>query len=281
MPLPYTPLPIAPDRKRPAVFADEGDAFLGALPTFGSEMAAIGAQAETNAATAAADAATATAAANSATASAVSAINAPGTNATSTTSLTVGTGSKSLTVQTGKSFVVGQFVVIASTASPANYMIGQITAYTSGTGALVVNAVTVGGSGTLAAWTISLCAPGFVGGTLTTALDEAPPVTLASAATVDIGSAASNTINITGTTTITALGTDTAGAFRRLVFAASLLLTHNNTSLILPGATSLQVSAGDVVEFVSLGSGNWKCLAYSPNVSPGLTSMLQFSQGII
>lgn len=281
MPLPYTPLPQAPDRKRPTTFADEGDAFLGALPTFGEEMAAIGAQAEANAATAAIDAATATSAANSATASAISAINAPGTNATSTTSMTVGTGSKSLTVQTGKSFVVGQFVVIASTASPTNYMIGQITAYTSGTGALVVNVTSTGGSGTQAAWTISICAPGFVGGTLTSALDEAPQVTLASAATVDIGAAAANTINITGTTTITSFGTDTPGAMRRLVFAASLTVVHNGTSLVLPGATSLQVSAGDVLEVVSLGSGNWRFIGYTPNVSPFQGHYLMVSQGII
>ncbi|MFN9251587.1 MAG: hypothetical protein ACK58O_11110, partial [Brevundimonas sp.] len=75
----------------------------------------------------------------SASSSAATAVNAPGTSATSTTSLTIGTGSKSLTVQTGKRFVIGQWVTITSTASPANWMHGQITAYTSGTGALLVN----------------------------------------------------------------------------------------------------------------------------------------------
>ena len=77
-------------------------------------------------------------------------------SATSATSLTVGTGSKSLTIEAGKSFVVGQPVVIASTASPTNYMTGQVTSYNSGTGALVVNATAIGGSGTVAAWTISI-----------------------------------------------------------------------------------------------------------------------------
>jgi hypothetical protein len=101
-------------------------------------------------ATAAADSASAAAA------SATSALNAPGTNATSTTSLTVGTGSKSLTIQTGKAYSIGQVVVIASTASPGNQMTGIITAYTSGTGALVVDVQQTLGSGTLAAWTISL-----------------------------------------------------------------------------------------------------------------------------
>lgn len=77
-------------------------------------------------------------------------------SATSATSLTVGTGSKSLTIEAGKSFAVGQPVVIASTAGPTNYMTGQVTSYNSGTGALVVNATAIGGSGTVAAWTISI-----------------------------------------------------------------------------------------------------------------------------
>jgi hypothetical protein len=98
----------------------------------------------------------ASASATAAAASATSALGAPGTNATSTTSLTVGTGSKSLTIQTGKAYSVGQVVVIASTASPGNQMTGIITSYNSGTGALVVDAQQTLGSGTLAAWTISL-----------------------------------------------------------------------------------------------------------------------------
>ena len=102
---------------------------------------------------------TAEAEADAAAASAASALTAPGTNATSTSSMLIGTGSKTFTVQTGKSFVVGQFVVIASTASPSNYMLGQITAYTSGTGSMTVAVGTIGGSGTLAAWTVSVSAP--------------------------------------------------------------------------------------------------------------------------
>lgn len=79
-------------------------------------------------------------------------------NASSTTSLTIGTGSKSLTVETGKGYVAGQAVLIVSTAGPTNYMAGQVTSYNSGTGALVVSVTATGGSGTVAAWTVSVTA---------------------------------------------------------------------------------------------------------------------------
>lgn len=95
------------------------------------------------------------------------------------------------------------------------------------------------------------------------ALNEAPIVTLASAATVNIGAAAANTISVSGTATITGFDTIAAGARRKLVFQGALTLTHNASSLILPGAASITTAAGDVAEFVSLGSGNWKCTGYA------------------
>ena len=120
------------------------------------------AQATAAANSASAAATSATNAANSATAAAASAttaLNAPGTSGTSTTSLTIGTGSRTITTQTAKAWVVGQFVTVASTASPTNFMHGQITAYNSGTGSMTVNVLAVGGSGTLASWTIGLTGP--------------------------------------------------------------------------------------------------------------------------
>lgn len=89
----------------------------------------------------------------------VTAVNAPGTSGTSTTSLAIGTGSKALTTQTAKSWAVGQPVVVASTASPTNFMAGVITAYNSGTGAMTVSVVLTSGSGTLASWNVALCGP--------------------------------------------------------------------------------------------------------------------------
>ena len=96
------------------------------------------------------------ASADAAAASASSALNAPGTNATSTTSLAIGTGSKAFTIQTGKAYVVGQTLVAASAADPANYMTGQVTAHNSGTGALTILVSQTGGSGTKTDWVISM-----------------------------------------------------------------------------------------------------------------------------
>lgn len=68
----------------------------------------------------------------------------------STSSLTIGTGSKSLTVQTGLNFTAGQPIRVGYDGQ--NYMAGTVTSYTSGTGALVVNITSVVGSGTYATW---------------------------------------------------------------------------------------------------------------------------------
>ena len=89
-------------------------------------------------------------------------------------------------------------------------------------------------------------------------------VDVASATTTDIGAVASQNVRVTGTTTITGLGTVAAGTFRRVRFAGILTLTHNGTSLILPGSANITTAAGDVFEFISEGSGNWRCVDYTP-----------------
>jgi hypothetical protein len=65
-----TALPTPPSRQDPETFADRSDAFLGALPTFQSELNTLGDYVETTAAEVDADAATASAAAASAVAAA-------------------------------------------------------------------------------------------------------------------------------------------------------------------------------------------------------------------
>jgi hypothetical protein len=87
---------------------------------------------------------------------------------------------------------------------------------------------------------------------------------MASASTVDLSTADGFYVNITGTTTITGLGTESAGVHYLLKFAGILTLTHNATSLILPGGASITTGAGDVAWMISEGSGNWRCAFYSP-----------------
>jgi hypothetical protein len=85
-----------------------------------------------------------------------------------------------------------------------------------------------------------------------------------SAATTPIGAPGTALFTtITGTTAITSLGSVAAGTLRILEFAGSLTLTHNATTLKLPGSTNILTAAGDVGFFISLGAGNWKCLHYS------------------
>lgn len=85
---------------------------------------------------------------------------------------------------------------------------------------------------------------------------------IASAATTDIGAATAEFVDVTGTTTITGLGTIGAGIVRTVRFTGALTLTHNATSLILPGAANITTAANDRAVFRSLGSGNWLCVAY-------------------
>ena len=94
--------------------------------------------------------------AQEAAASAASALSAPGTNANSTTSVAIGTGSKSFTIETGKLYSIGQTLIAASKANPANSMTGIVTAHNNSTGALTLSVSQVSGSGTFADWTVSM-----------------------------------------------------------------------------------------------------------------------------
>jgi hypothetical protein len=85
---------------------------------------------------------------------------------------------------------------------------------------------------------------------------------IASATTTDIGAATGEFVDVTGTTTITGLGTVAPGIVRTVRFTGALTLTHNATSLILPGGANITTAANDRALFRSLGSGNWLCVVY-------------------
>ena len=141
-----------------------------AAETSETNAASSASAASTSASSASTSASTATTqagnAATSASAASTSATNAATSEAnalaysarykgTSTTSVTIGTGSKGpFTTQASKNFDVGVSVLITSNADTTNYMHGQVTAY-SGT-SLTVNVTDIGGSGTHTDWTITV-----------------------------------------------------------------------------------------------------------------------------
>lgn len=86
--------------------------------------------------------------------------------------------------------------------------------------------------------------------------------TIASGTTTDLGAKSAHALTVTGTTTITGFGTVKAGTIKFLTFSGALTLTHNGTSLIIPGAANITTAAGDTAIVQSLGSGNWRVLEY-------------------
>jgi hypothetical protein len=70
--------------------------------------------------------------------------------------------------------------------------------------------------------------------------------------------------HITGTTTITDIDFDTAkdGRAVDVVFDGALTLTHNGTTLQLPGGANITTAAGDRARFVQDSSDNIICLWY-------------------
>jgi hypothetical protein len=99
---------------------------------------------------------------------------------------------------------------------------------------------------------------------------------VASATSTDIGAVAGFMHDITGTTTITGLGTVSSGIHKVIKFEGALTLTHNATSLILPGAANITTADGDIGWFISEGSGNWRCIHYTR--ASGKT-VVQLTQG--
>ncbi len=91
-------------------------------------------------------------------------------------------------------------------------------------------------------------------------LNLAAELDVASASTTNIGAALSNNVRITGTTTITAFDSVNPGIIRFIRFAGSLTLTHNATTLKLPGSANITTSADDRAIARSFGSATGKSL---------------------
>jgi len=164
---------------------------------------------------------------------------------------------------------------LTSAADRVPYFTGSGTAalatFTSAGRALVDDADasaqrTTLGLGTVATESTVPVAKGGTGATTASGALDALSVaetTVASATTTDLGAVASDKVSITGTATITGFGTVAAGVKREGRFTGALTLTHNATSLIIPGGASLTTAAGDRFGAYSLGSGNWVVTWYT------------------
>jgi len=175
--------------------------------------------------------------------------------ATSSTSVLIDTGSKSFTIETGKSFVIGMEVKVASTVNPANYMRGIIASYNIDSGALVVTVATKGGSGTLASWSISLIA------TENTA--KTTPISTRTGDTILAGADAGTLIDVSSGTfsqTFTAAATLGAGWYVyyrnrgtgtvTLDPSGSETIDGLTTGVLLPGMAGMIICTGSAFLFV-------------------------------
>lgn len=95
-----------------------------------------------------------------------------------------------------------------------------------------------------------------------------PTSALVATTTTDIGSEAAPIVTVSGNTGITSFGNQ-PNRFRIVRFTGTPTITHNGTTLILPGAVNLSVLANSVHVFASDASGNWRWLWAStpPNAS--------------
>jgi len=175
---------------------------------------------------------------------------------TATDPLTVGVGSNTW-VQ------VATFDADASAAaSAASASASQASAVASAASAAASAASAVTAATFNPALFVEIAGDTMTGKLVGKAFDADAITDVASATTCDIGAAATSEVNITGTTTITGFGTSNAGIVRCGTFAGILTLTHNGTSLILPGASNITTAAGDSFVARSLGSGNWRVMSY-------------------
>ena len=136
---PISALPSPPSRQDPANFADEADAFLGALPTFQTETNASGTYIDGKAAEVDTDAATATTQAGIATTQAANAAN----SATAAANSAASAGG--VLWVSGTSYAVGY--VVYSPITFTNYRCIQATSGTTDPSLDEVNWVSTGGGG--------------------------------------------------------------------------------------------------------------------------------------
>lgn len=255
-----TGLPEAPDPNDRSTFNALAYPWSAALPTFGTQVSAVGANVKANADEAEADAiATAadrvqtgldkistaadrvqtgadrTAAANSSSTASTQAALATSNGAAQVTIATTQAGIA--TTKAGEA----NASAIAAAASVASIASGPVASVNGMTG-VVTNIATTGAN------------------TFTGAQNLPTGAAIVSAATVNLDTATGNRVHITGTTAITAV-TLTRGP-RTVIFDGILTLTHHATNNKLPGGANITTAAGDVAIYEGDGT-TVRCINYT------------------
>jgi hypothetical protein len=131
---PITTLPTAPSRSRPTTFADEGDAFLGALPTFGTQANSLADYVEGQATSV-----------DTAAASAAGSATAAGISATSASASATAASQVAAAWVSGQAYATGN--VVYSPIDFQTYRAIQSTSGTTDPSLDATNWVAIGGGG--------------------------------------------------------------------------------------------------------------------------------------
>lgn len=248
------PLKFSPVRAGSfAIYSISGAHTVAEASAFADAAAASAVAAAASAVTAGssetAAAASAVAAGSSESAAAASAIIAQNATyrATSTTSLTVGTGSKTFTTQSGTNYSVGARARLASAADSSIFMEGVVTAY-SGT-SMTVLVDKIGNAGTKADWNINIAGqPGATGAGTGDLLstNNLSDLTSASLGRQNLGFSSTGTTISIGAGTFAGTVTGVAGTFSGALTANAGIVVANGQVIRLNTAiTHLDITAYD------------------------------------
>lgn len=142
----------------------------------------------------------------------------PGTGiygATSATGNTITTGSKTFTTQSGLAYLPGIRVRVASTASPLNFMEGQVTSYSGTT--LIMNVDLTNGGGTPTSWNIGVAGergaagPPGAGGIVQTGTFNGSVSSITGSSSVYVFAGPTTTITLTTTSRVTGMASAPIG----------------------------------------------------------------------
>ena len=179
--------------------------------------------------------------------------------ATSTTTNTIGVGAKTFVISNGGTFVLGMYVMAASSASPGNYIVGQVTNISGNT--ITIASTDIGGSGTFSSWNLFVSGPPGPQGTLGSALRAIP------SGTTDTASTSDNTIvwysSSTSPKSESIYGCTAAAKGNFLTIADGIGTAATYPITITPASGTI-ANASTFVESVNKYSGTFQCDGGSP-----------------